>query len=178
MLATPSLIDAALIVFVLSVALIDWRTHRIPNLLCGAAAVLGLISQTWLHGAAGLLAALGGAAVGFGMFLPFYVLRAFGAGDVKAMATVGIFLGVKATALAVGMTLVAGAVIGAFVLLVTPAHASATVHRLIGLMVAPASSVRRARRDAAPSSSLRFPYGIAIACGTAASMIATGRINV
>jgi prepilin peptidase CpaA len=178
MIATPSHIDVALMAFVLSVALIDWRTHRIPNLLCAVAAILGLISQMWMHGEAGLLTALGGAVVGFGMFLPFYVLRAFGAGDVKAMATVGIFLGLKATVLAVGMTLIAGAVIGAFVLLVTPAHASATMYRLIGLFVAPASMVRRPGQDSAPSSSLRFPYGVAIACGTAAALIATGRINV
>jgi prepilin peptidase CpaA len=170
--------DAALIAFVLSVALIDWRTHRIPNLLCAAAAVIGLILQMSTHGTAGLVTALGGAAFGFGMFLPFYVLRAFGAGDVKAMATAGVFLGFKATALAVGMTLIAGAVIGAFVLLLTPAHAGATVHRLIGLIVAPASTVRRAGQDAAPSSNLRFPYGVAIACGTVAALLATGRIKV
>jgi prepilin peptidase CpaA len=180
MLATQANIDAALIAFVLSVAIIDLRTHRIPNLLCASAAVLGLISQVWLHGAAGLLAALGGAAVGFGMFLPFYMFRAFGAGDVKAMATVGIFLGLQATALAVGMTLIAGAAMGVAVLCLKPTYAGATMYRLIGLIAAPAapdSTPRRRREDSPPQSSLRFPYGVAIATGTAAALFATGRFN-
>lgn len=171
MLATQTHLDAALIVFVLSVALIDWHTHRIPNLLCSAAASLGLIWQMLIHGEAGLLSALGGAAVGFGMFLPFYIVRAFGAGDVKAMMTVGIFLGAQATALAVGMTLIAGGVIGALVLWLKPAQASAARHRLIGLLVAPVSTMRQSKHDPASHGSQRFPYGIAIACGTAIALL-------
>jgi prepilin peptidase CpaA len=169
MLSTQIPLDAALIAFVLSVALIDWHTHRIPNVLCAVAAALGLVSQLWLHGEAGLLSALGGAAVGFGMFLPFYIVRAFGAGDVKAMATVGIFLGASGTALAVGMTLIAGGVIGALVLWLRPAPS--TLHRLIGLLAAPISSVRNCRHDPASRSSQRFPYGVAIACGTAVALL-------
>lgn len=157
MLVTLAHLYAALIVFVLSVALIDCYTHRIPNLLCAAATALGLIWQMLIHGEAGLLSALGGAAVGFGMFLPFYVMRAFGAGDVKAMTTVGIFLGAQATALAVGMTLVVGGVIGALVLWRRPAQAGGARQRWIGLPAA--------------RSSQRFPYGIAIACGTAVALL-------
>lgn len=171
MLSTQIPLDAALIVFVLSVALIDWHTHRIPNVLCAIAAALGLVSQVWLHGEAGLLSALGGAAVGFAMFLPFYIVRAFGAGDVKAMATVGIFLGPQATAVAVGMTLIAGAVIAVLVLCFRPTHAASTWHRLIGLLAAPVSTMRNARHDPAPRSSQRFPYGVAIACGTAVALL-------
>ncbi|WP_129777853.1 A24 family peptidase [Peristeroidobacter soli] len=144
MLATQSQLSAASILFVVCVAIIDWRTHRIPNLLCAVAAIIGFGSQVWMHGEAGLLAALGGSAVGFAIFLPFYVLKAFGAGDVKAMATVGAFLGAQTTLLAVGMTLMAGAVLGLAVLLLDSA------------------------------SRKRFPYGIAIACGTTAALIVTG----
>lgn len=164
-------LHTVVILFVLAVAIIDWRTHRIPNLLCAVAAIIGLASQTWMHGEAGLLGALGGAAVGFAIFLPFYVLRAFGAGDVKAMATVGIFLGVETTLLAVGATLIAGAVLGAMVLLLKPAHASTTLHRLIGLLVAPVASMRSSRQTATSAATQRFPYGIAIACGTAVALL-------
>lgn len=162
-------LDAVLIAFVLLVAFIDWRTHRIPNLLCAIAAVLGLSLQVVFHAEAGLLSALGGAAVGFAMFLPFYVLRAFGAGDVKAMAIVGIFLGMQATVLAVGCTLIAGAILGVLVLCLRPVHASATFHRLIGLLASPVATMRSTRNR--PHSSLRFPYGIAIACGTAVALL-------
>jgi prepilin peptidase CpaA len=158
--------------FVVCVAIIDWRTHRIPNLLCAVAAIIGLSSQFWIHGEDGLLFALGGAAVGFAMLLPFYVLRAFGAGDVKAMATVGIFLDMRTTAIAVGMTLIAGGILGLAVLLLRPAAASATFHRLIGLFVAPVASMRTSI-EANNTDSQRFPYGIAIACGTTAALFVT-----
>lgn len=170
MLATQAQLHAALITFVVAVAIIDWRTHRIPNLLCSVAAMIGLISQVWLHGEAGLLSALGGAVVGLAIFLPFYVLRAFGAGDVKAMATVGIFLGVKATVLAVGATLIAGGVLGVLVMLFQPAPANATLHRLIALFAAPVASMR-STQSAGPQASQRFPYGVAIACGTAVALL-------
>lgn len=171
MFASQDQLDLALIIFVLAVAFIDWRTHRIPNLLCAAAASFGLLLQMWAHGEAGLFAALGGAAVGFGMFLPFYMLRAFGAGDVKAMATVGIFLGAKATLLAVGVTLIGGAVLGAMVLLLKPAYANATLHRLIGLLFAPIATVRDSTPSSTSQSSLRFPYGVAIAVGAAVALL-------
>ncbi|HEY5756642.1 MAG TPA: A24 family peptidase [Steroidobacter sp.] len=170
MLAPPSQLDAALILFVLCVAIIDWRTHRIPNLLCTAGAIIGLGSQLWMHGEDGLWSALGGAAVGFSMFLPFYALRAFGAGDVKAMATVGIFLGMRGAMIAVGMTLMAGALLGVAVLLLRPTHTNATLHRLMGLLVSPIASAR-GTGGATPTESQRFPYGTAIACGTAAALL-------
>jgi prepilin peptidase CpaA len=171
MLATQTHLNAMLIVFVVSLALIDWRTHRIPNILCAVGAMFGLALQMGIHGEAGLLTALGGAAVGFAMFLPFYVVRAFGAGDVKAMATVGFFLGVPGTMLAVGMTLIAGAVLGAAVLCVKQEHASATLDRVMGLLLAPVASMRGSKRNRSPDSRLRFPYGIAIACGVAVALI-------
>lgn len=171
MLATHDYLHATLIAFVVSVALIDWRTHRIPNLLCAIAAMVGLALQIGMHGEAGLLAALAGATVGFAMFLPFYVVRAFGAGDVKAMATVGIFLGVPGTMLAVGMTLIAGALLGAAVLCVKREHANATMHRTIGLLLTPIASMRGPKGNRSSDSSLRFPYGVAIACGVAVALI-------
>ncbi|MFC4313492.1 prepilin peptidase [Steroidobacter flavus] len=170
MLATQSQLDTALILFVICVAIVDWRTHRIPNLLCAVAAIIALSSQMWMHSEDGLLTGLAGAAVGFAMFLPFYALRAFGAGDVKAMATVGLFLDMRTTMVAVGMTLIVGAVLGLAVLLLRPMTANATLHRLMGLFVSPIASMR-ASRQAATTESERFPYGVAIACGTAAALL-------
>lgn len=170
MLTTQNQLHAALLVFVTAVAIIDCRRHRIPNLLCATAAILGLIGQVWWQGEDGLLNALGGAAVGFAMFLPFYVVRAFGAGDVKAMATVGIFLGVDSTLIAVTATLISGALLGLCVLLLKPMHAKATLYRLFGLLLAPVVSMRSSFRNN-QTTALRFPYGLAIACGTFVALL-------
>lgn len=171
MLDAPGQLEIVLIVFALALAIIDFRTHRIPNLLCAIAAMYGLTLQVAIHGEAGLLAALGGAAVGFAMFLPFYVVRAFGAGDVKAMATVGIFLGVQSTVYAVGSTLIAGGVLGVLTLCLKPAHASATLYRLVALLCTPIASMRDSKHNQSSHPRLRFPYGIAIACGVAVALI-------
>lgn len=175
MLAIQSQLSCASILFALCVAIVDWRTHRIPNLLCAAAAIAGLSLQVWVHGEDGVIVALGGAAVGFAMFLPFYLVKAFGAGDVKAMATVGVFLGAQATVCAVGMTLMAGAVLGLLVLLLRPATANAVLGRLMGLLVSPIASMRTARHETGTASRERFPYGIAIACGTTAALLIVTR---
>jgi prepilin peptidase CpaA len=140
---------ALLIAYVSMVALIDVRTRRIPNELSATAALLGLVAQASLHGAPGLLDALAGAAIGLGMFLPFYLLRAVGAGDVKAMGTVGIFLGAQASLLAVAFTLIAGALVGVIVLLL-PSLAAAS------------------------AGTRRFAYGGAIAAGTFVTLAAPG----
>jgi prepilin peptidase CpaA len=144
---------ALVIVYVTMAALIDLRTHCIPNALSATAALLGLIAQVSLNGAPGLLSALAGAAIGLGMFLPFYLLRAVGAGDVKAMATVGILLGAQATPLAVAFTLIAGSIVGVIVLLLQSSAAAATRTR-------------------------RFAYGGAIAVGTFATLVAPGAMRL
>jgi len=150
-----------LIAYVSMVALVDINTHRIPNVLSATAAVLGLSLQLWVDGVPGLLSALGGAAVGLAMFLPFYLLRAFGAGDVKAMATVGIFLGAQLTLLAAAFTLVAGAIVGVIVL-VRSSRSTTAPYRLAGVAASPASPQVR-----------RFAYGGAIAIGTLATLLVT-----
>lgn len=171
MLVTPGQLNVVLIMFVVALALVDWRTHRIPNLLCVIAAMYGVALQVALDGQAGLFSALGGAAVAFAMFLPFYVVRAFGAGDVKAMATVGVFLGVQSTVHAVAFTLIAGGVLGVLVLCLKPAHTSATLHRLVALLRTPVASMRESKSNQSSHSRLRFPYGVAIACGVAVALI-------
>jgi prepilin peptidase CpaA len=160
-----------LIAYVTLVAIIDVRTHRIPNALTATAAVLGLSLQVWIHGWTGLAVASGGIAVGLGMLLPFYMLRAFGAGDVKAMATVGIFLGAQLTWLAVALTLIAGAIIGVIVLLLSCGPLS-TLYRVAGVAAAPLSSLRDGQ-GAGTARTRRFAYGGAIAIGTFATLFAS-----
>jgi prepilin peptidase CpaA len=83
----------------------DIAEHRIPNVLILLMLLAGLALNAWgpANGREGLLAkfpgALGanvafwGASTGLIVFLPFYALSAFGAGDVKFLAALGSFLG-------------------------------------------------------------------------------------
>ena len=153
-----------LIAYVLAAAAIDLRSHRIPNAVTLAALIGSLGIAATSSGWSGVLSWGGGLLVGFAIFLPFYIARAFGAGDVKAMAAVGSFLGVKGALLACSATLIAGGVIGVAVLFATAVTFRHGLYRLIGTFASPllaAQSLNTAKTQAVQ----RFPYGIAIAAG-------------
>jgi prepilin peptidase CpaA len=163
--------------YVLAVALVDVRTHKIPNVLCAVAVVTGLCLQLAMFGWHGFLAAAGGVAVGLCLFLPFYVLRAFGAGDVKAMAAAGAFLGVEQALVAVALTLIAGSVIGAVVLRARSPSTASALYRLIGVVAVPLSLGRAMGDRRVDEARERFPYGAAIAVGVLATLFWSGRIQ-
>ncbi len=71
----------------------DLRTYRIPNYLTLGAALAGLLYQAVFHGASGLGSGALGLALGFFLLMPVYALGGLGAGDVKALAALGTWLG-------------------------------------------------------------------------------------
>jgi len=76
-------------------AVSDLRTRRIPNELVALLAVIGLICAVLVapggfrNGVSGGVGVL----VGFGLWLPFYLMGWLGAGDVKLFAASGAWLG-------------------------------------------------------------------------------------
>ena len=160
-----------LILLLTAAAVSDYRTHRIPNWLALSGAVFGLIYNTVLppfpH--AGFFFALGGLGLGLLLFLPLYLLRAMGAGDVKLLAMVGAFLGPKETFYAALASMIVGGVISILYVL-----ARGTALRMwrnltsllqlgfLGAMSGSAPSLRITPE----ASAGRLPYGVAIAIGT------------
>ena len=71
----------------------DLRRRHIANWIPAAALAGGFGWQIGQNGWMGSLYALGGAAVGFAVFLVFYLLGGMGGGDVKLMAGFGALLG-------------------------------------------------------------------------------------
>lgn len=71
----------------------DVRTRRIPNYLTGGTALAGLAYQVSTHGLEGLGYGLGGLFLGLGLLLLPYMWGGLGAGDVKALAALGAWLG-------------------------------------------------------------------------------------
>jgi prepilin peptidase CpaA len=143
-----------LLIFVAAAAIVDLRTRRIPNLLTLSAATVGVVLNVSRIGGAGAVTSGAGLLIGLAAFLPFYLAGGFGAGDVKAMAAVGAFLGPKGALLAATCTLLVGG-LGALVVLAGLRWKSA--RREGGWRL----------RDA---GRYRFPYGLAIACGTTLSL--------
>jgi len=165
---------ACLIAFVIAFAVTDLRARRIPNLLTVSAALVGLALNVRTAGSTGAMLSVADLLTGLGAFLPFYLARGFGAGDVKAMAAIGAFLGVQGALLTAAWILIAGAIGGLLVLCVRGGRGAlqALAHRWV-LRAYELYATRRApqiRPPAHDTAALRFPYGLAIACGTLASV--------
>jgi prepilin peptidase CpaA len=136
-------------------AVIDVRSHRIPNRLVLAGLGFGLIYSAFVPfwGQHGFMWALGGAAIGFGVFFPLWLLRMMGAGDVKLVAMVGSLLGVDAIQTALVGTLAAG---GMFAL------AFSLRHRKVGQMLA---NIGRMFRQGSVAVVMGAPISSAAASG-------------
>ncbi len=168
--------SVCLITFLLAVALGDLASHRIPNALTIPAALVGVTLNCWKGGAYGGLLATLGAIVGLAAFLPMYLARGLGAGDVKAMAATGAFLGPQGALLAAACVLVVGAV-GASIVLLLQGHylaLRAMTTRWMWRVTCWAGSMQMEPPKAPHPSDptlRRFPYGVAIAAGTVAAMV-------
>src|SRR5690348_16655973 len=86
----------------------DVRTRRIPNALTFGGAALGVLMATIAHGGSGAISSLLGLIVGLALFLPFWLLRGLGAGDVKLMAALGAWLGMPVVLMVAFYTALAG----------------------------------------------------------------------
>ncbi len=91
----------------------DIRRRAIANWINAAGLSAGLIYHTSTRGLAGLGWSLGGAAIGFAVFLVFYVLGAMGGGDVKLSAAFGALLGPSGILIAALLAAPAGALLAA-----------------------------------------------------------------
>jgi prepilin peptidase CpaA len=139
-------------------AIIDVRTRRIPNWLTFGTLVLGVVINAWLHGFSGALTAIAGAGLGAALLLPFYFMRAIGAGDVKLLAALGALLGPTALlSVAVYGALVGGAM--SLVILLARGRLLLGIGEVFVLRRLPALSGATA------------PYGVAIAGGVYLSLM-------
>jgi len=87
---------ALLLIWAASIAVIDWRHRKVPNLWLLMALLPTLLLMLW-QGAgplgAGAKSSAAGFAAGLGLALPGYWASRLGAGDVKLAAVMGLLLG-------------------------------------------------------------------------------------
>lgn len=166
----------AVLVLLLVVAVdSDVRENRVPNvvvllmLCCGVGLNVvgpangnnGLFSD--FPGALGAGTSLLGAGVGLGLFLPLYMLRAMGAGDVKLMAAMGSFVGPLET-LSLGLCiLVSGGLLAVFRMLWT--RKSRLVFSNVRHILGRLAGGNGQRFDPKTQSVERMPYALAFAAG-------------
>ena len=152
----------------------DMREWRIPNVLVLlvliSGVVLNVLGPVTGHrtpfghtpGALGGTGALFGILVGFALFLPLYLLRAMGAGDVKLMAALGAFAGpVEVIGLALSILMAGGLMVVVRMLWTNQSR------RVLSNVVTVLGSLGAGggRFDPATQSIGRMPYALAFAVG-------------
>ncbi len=175
LLAQPQLV--VLVVLLVTAAVIDWRTFRIPNWLTVGGMVFGVLysavsGQTLTSGPLNALAGLG---LGLVALLPLYVLRVMGAGDVKLMAMTGAFVGFPNIIYAVLFTFVTGGIAAVAFAIRRRAFRRMTnnVTDIVQWMAFATIAGQRFTPGIAGGDSIgRLPYGASIATGTIAWLAA------
>jgi prepilin peptidase CpaA len=91
--STPQYVVWAMAAVTAIAAATDMRSRVIPNWLVGAGLVLGFGLNTFMYGWSGLGSAFLGFGLALGLYVPLFLLRAMGGGDVKLMAAIGALAG-------------------------------------------------------------------------------------
>lgn len=147
----------------------DLRTRRIPNPLTFGAAALGLCYAGLTGGPWGLATSVGGWCTGCGLFLPFFLLRGLGAGDVKLAAAVGAWMAPGEALWMALYAMIAGGVMAILMALATGYLRTAVDNlyvllahfRVTGVQPHPDLTLERGKGP-------RLPYAFPIAAGTIA----------
>lgn len=153
--------------FLLCAVWCDVKTHRIPNQLVLLGLGLGF-ATSFLPGGIGWQDAVLGSLTGLAVFLPLYLLRILGAGDVKLLSAMGAFVGYPGILTVALFTGLAGGVLALMLAIrYRQLHQMWTrVHQgLLGFVMQMASG-GRPRQWVMVVGPHRLPYALAIALGT------------
>lgn len=148
-------------------AIIDIRVQKIPNLLTLPTIVVGLVYHTSINGWDGLIASLGGTALGIALFIIPYSMGGMGAGDAKLMGAVGSIVGVKGVLIASLFTAIAGGIYALIVFAFNSKYFKSFINR--SALTIKAFALTKHFIPIPADDSEKKPklcYGVAIAVGT------------
>lgn len=178
--APPEKVLIVLLALLIAAAVYDIRYRRIPNWLTLAGVLLGFAINFGIGPPeGGVLFALQGFAVAFGLYMFLYLLRAMGAGDVKLMAAVGALVGAERWFGIFLVTAIVGGVM-AFALVAVRGRLKRTLFN-VGFIL---SEIRHGRPayvgkeelDVRSGKAVGLPHGAVIAIGTIFFLAVCGRL--
>jgi len=148
-------------------AVSDVRARRIPNGLSYGSLAIALALRSVLGSWRGLEQALGGMLVGGGIFFVLFLAGGMGAGDVKLMAAVSAWAGLRQSGSLLLATALAGGILAAVYMVSYRRVASTVVNAGQLLRFHVTSGIKpHPELNLEGQTSLRMPYGLAIAAGT------------
>ncbi len=170
-LSMPTILKLVLLSMVLAAGIYDVRFRKIPNWLNLSGIVLGLGLNILLFKGHGLTAAALGLICALAVYLPLYLIRGMGAGDVKLMAAVGAIAGPQNWIWIFVATALAGGIISLVVIAVkkrwsrTFSNLGVILPELLRFRL-PSNS--EPRLDIRHADALRLPHAVSIAVGSLA----------
>jgi prepilin peptidase CpaA len=165
-------VAATLVILLIVACVIDIRARRIPNTLVATVLVLGVLVSTASDPVLpGLIRALSGASVGLVVWLPGWLLRMMGAGDVKLFAAAGAWLGPFGALNAALFAAVAGGVLA--LIWMFAVRGAAGTNRSLWSAVAAPRTLLNSRTDSTSTREL-VPYSLAIAVGVGVQLARPG----
>ncbi len=167
----PPFAVTLLLITVVIAAWSDWAAWRIPNQLLAASLTSSLFIATFASAGVSIGNAFLGGLIGFCAFLPVYLLRGMGAGDVKLMAVVGTWTG---PSIAVDIIFASALIGGAWAVMLWDIHRGGILLWLKTKCIGSRWHVN-GRKWSIPGtgrvveqiSRQKIPYGAVIAFGTA-----------
>ncbi|MCH8251841.1 MAG: prepilin peptidase [Planctomycetes bacterium] len=155
---------------------IDYKERRVPNKLNLAIALVGFAAQAVYNGAPGLASGALGLLVGFGLLIVPWLMHGMGAGDVKLMAAIGVWLGPALTL----YSFTAGAVIGGVIAMIMILSSGRLRMAYVNLSTIVTKCASRKTVFSEYGSAKSFgatsqllPYGVPLTIGTILIMTAT-----
>ncbi|HTU45515.1 MAG TPA: A24 family peptidase [Bryobacteraceae bacterium] len=175
----PVSLKVILICTVLAAGIFDLRYRRIPNWLNLSAIALGLGMNILLFEVHGLVLALLGLGCSLLIYIPLYLVRGMGAGDVKLMAAVGAIVGPMNWLWIFLFTAVLGGVVSLiYVVFRRRLHQTLLNLALIvtELACVRLPAAREARLDIHHGDALRVPHGAVIALGAMSFLVLGSKV--
>jgi prepilin peptidase CpaA len=163
---------AGLLIVAILAAWHDWFQWRIPNHLLAAGCAAALMLAAFAPGSPGLAHSLAGGLLGFALVWPFYWMGGMAAGDVKLMATLGLFAGPAAVIEIALISFLIGGV-WSVILLINRTTTGGLVYARIRSM--PWHLLNFPQRDPIPRTYVTsrgvIPYGVVIGMGVIVSIM-------
>lgn len=161
-----TLLTGLALLLVLSSAWTDLKNRRIGNRLLLAFFALGLVLRLWFGSVDALEPAILRMGIVAGVFLPVFVIRGMGAGDVKLFMLLAFLLEKDATFLMVILSLIFGGIFGIFELI-----------RLRCIRYFSPLIIRNERGGLQSTGRAGIPYALPIAAGTFLSVFIEGQFQ-
>jgi prepilin peptidase CpaA len=147
----------------------DYKEHRVPNWLNAAIGATGFLAQAHFFGVSGVWVGLLGLLVGFATLIIPWLMHGMGAGDVKLMMAIGVWLGPWLTFVAFCV----GAVVGGIIAVVMVLASGRLWHAYANLATIAHKVTNRSTlfsdfgsAKSFGSTSQLLPYGVPLTIGT------------